>query len=208
MKVPHAKALRLAEKIRDELGEGCAQIEIAGSIRRGVPDVSDVELVAVPSWRPALFGDGQDFDLLDEKVAELVALGALAWRDEKGGIARRAPPMIKPPGRRFYRLVAARSGVKVDLFVVRPPATWGAILAIRTGSALFSRALVTRAAFNGLRVADGRVLTKAAVELDTSTEAGFFRAVGVPYVAPESRTDAAAAAIIRGSRCGTFGGGS
>lgn len=203
MKVPHAKALRLAETIRDELAEGCTQIQIAGSIRRCVPDVSDVELVAVPSWRPALFGDGQDFDLLDEKVAELVALGRLSWRDEKGAIARRPPP-AKPPGRRFYRLIATRSGVKVDLFVVRPPATWGAILAIRTGSALFSRALVTRASFNGLSVRDGRVLTSrcgtfgAGDVLDTSTEEAFFRVVGVPYVSPEARTDAAAAAILRG----------
>ena len=196
-KRPAQHVRRLAEKIRDELAGSCVQIEIAGSLRRGVDLVGDVELLATPRYRPALFGDGQDFDVLHERVAELVALGSLAWRDLRTGSMTRPPKTAEKAGRRFYPLIAAKSGIPVDLFVCRPPATWGVLFAIRTGDADFSRALVTRAIKLGLEVGDGQLWTGprstpkgewlAPERFDTPTEAAFFECLRAKWVPPEAR---------------------
>lgn len=201
VRLPHAQARRLADKVQGELVDGAERIEIAGSLRRGAADVGDVELVAVPRWRPALFGDGQDFDELDEAVERAVALERLAWRDLRTG--KRLPanhrPKVPKGGRRFYPLLAVRAGFKVDLFVVRPPATWGAIFAIRTGNASFSKALVVRARMNGVAVEEGRAVElRTQRVLDTPEERDFFDAIGVPFVEPALRDDVAARRVIQG----------
>jgi DNA polymerase/3'-5' exonuclease PolX len=54
----HAGAFAIAEQCRAVLAPFCARIEIAGSIRRGKPQVKDIELVAMPRQVPTgLFGD-------------------------------------------------------------------------------------------------------------------------------------------------------
>jgi hypothetical protein len=59
-----ASALALAEQCRAALAPSCHRIEIAGSIRRGKPQVEDIELVALPKLVPAdLFGDAMTADL-------------------------------------------------------------------------------------------------------------------------------------------------
>lgn len=203
--IPLGAALRLADAIRSELIGACERIEVGGSIRREVERVGDVELIAVPRYRPALFGDGQDFDELHEAVSDLVQLGKLAWRDKATRGPAKPPKTAEEPGRRFYPLVALRAGVPLDLFVVRPPASWGVIQATRTGNAAYSRALVTRARHFGLRVAEGRLLACAEGPLgvteqaiDTPDEHALYAALRTPYLAPRWRNDAAARELLRG----------
>jgi len=59
----HAQALTIAEQCRKALAPYCERIEIAGSIRRGKPQVKDIELVAMPKMVPTgLFGDAMVTD--------------------------------------------------------------------------------------------------------------------------------------------------
>lgn len=179
-RIPHAQGERLARALIEVLSPACERIEIAGSIRRGAPTVKDVELVVTPRVRRDLTGAVLD-DALRPVVIDLVRAGRLSWRLREDGqtIAR---------GPRFYALVASKAGISVDLFAVIEPAQWGAIMAIRTGPAEYSQALVTRARERGLRCVDGHLewISSGAV-MPTPEERDFIEACGFEYVSPEQR---------------------
>lgn len=178
---PLDEARGLAEALLAALAPACERIAIAGSIRRRVTFVADVELVAVPRARRDLFGELVDEPTeLDLLVDELVASGRLAPRLSSAGIGAM--------GSKAKRLVAVKSGIAIDLFGVLPPAQWGAILAIRTGPADYSQRLVTQCKSRGLDCRDGRLVARGSGrEIATPEEPDFFRACGVPYVEPWER---------------------
>jgi len=181
------EAIAVADGLVAALGPSCERIEVAGSLRRGTPTVRDVELVAVPristrEERSGLFiVDEVEVDHLYDRVEELVRRGVLEGRH---------------PPRRGHRYQALRlvGGANVDLFAVRPPAQWGAIMAIRTGPAAYSQRVVEHARSVGLHVAKGAVhrgglgCGKYECEVvDTPEEADYFAALGLPLVPPEAR---------------------
>lgn len=180
--VPLDEALTVAEAIAHVLSPACTRIEIAGSIRRRVATVKDIEIVCVPRVARDLFGDVDeerptDLDLL---VDELVRAGRLAPRLSSVGIAAM--------GRRMKRLTAVKSGIALDLFAVLPPAQFGAIMAIRTGPAEYSKRLVTECQRHGLRCDGGSLYdTRDGAVVQTPEERDFIEACGVPYVEPWER---------------------
>ena len=190
MKFPLTKARRVAEEVLSQLMPGCLRIEIAGSIRRGVIEVKDIELVCEPAHRPDLFG-GEGFDLLNETLRLRVRERKLLWRGPKGGTTHTEPDNLD--GRRYYSL-ATDSGLQlgesmpIDLFVVRPPAQWGAIFAIRTGPADYARQLVTHARANRYKCEDGRLVSLIdGTERLTATEQEFIEACGLRFMPPHLR---------------------
>ena len=142
--------------------------------------VSDLEIVAAPVLQRDLFGEVDELApvALDEVLGGLFESGRLALRDVGAGVRN---------GPRYKALVAVRSGVPVDLFVVRPPATWGVTMAIRTGPRDYSRHLVTALLARGLRSEGGRVLRSNGEPLPTPEERHVFEFAGIPYLAPELR---------------------
>lgn len=187
---PLHAALAAAERAVALLRDGCERIEIAGSIRRRRPDVKDIELVVVPRYQPDLFG-GPGADLLNQQIRLCVQAHDLQWCTGKTG--RRAPERLDD--RRYYQLsLVAREPWSIDLFAVRPPAQWGAIMAIRTGPEEYARELVTSARRRGLRCEDDRLLVSEWIgpvistrELATPEERDFIEACGMPYRPPEDR---------------------
>lgn len=173
--------LAVAKKVADELVErlrrSCAQIEVAGSIRRRAARVHDVEIVAKP-WLegvPDLLGDALHYrSRLDDALAEL---------QEKQML--RTFPGAKH-GERFKQFVILPTGIKLDLFVVRAPAQWGSTLAIRTGPAHYSHWLVTPRRQGGampshLRHRDGGVYDGQDL-VPTPTEEEFFAVLEIEPV--------------------------
>jgi DNA polymerase/3'-5' exonuclease PolX len=84
------------------------------------------------------------------------------------------------------QFAVAPTGIKLDLFIVQPPAQWGAILAIRTGPAHYSHWLVTQRKQGGampsyLRQRDG-ALWDGDELVPTPTEASYFAALGIDTV--------------------------
>jgi DNA polymerase/3'-5' exonuclease PolX len=178
---PLDRARALAVQVRDELAPFCDRIEIAGSVRRRVSSVKDVELVAVPKLFRNLFGE-PNLDAaneLDVHVQQLILAGRLEPRLNSAGVQCMGP--------RHKRLVAVRSGIPIDLFCVLPPASWGALLAIRTGPAEYSERLVTVCQRRGLRCEQGRLVDAQGRELATPEEADFIKACGEPYAEPWMR---------------------
>lgn len=177
-RIPYAGALAIAEDLVARLAPQCERIQIAGSLRRKLATVGDVELVAIPQT----VQDRDLFDqpigaprcLLDDALAELDAGWLIKWR--KNG----------PAFKQFeYR------GMSIDLFLVQP-ATWGIQYLIRTGGEEFSHWMVTAQSAKGAlpfgyQVRDGRLWHLGQL-VDTPEETDVFAAIGLPYIPPEQRS--------------------
>ncbi len=180
VKLPIGLARRLATKIVAELSGTCRRIEIAGSIRRDAVTVGDIELVAIPIV-DSLFPGCPGQSRLTERLDQLVSQGRLT-------------PMKR--GERFQQFgVMAMQGLQLDIFIVTPE-TWGVQLALRTGPAEFSQALVTERCRggrlpDGYTVHDGRVWPPGSYMcgmIDAATYRGpFFEPLGEPLDTPEER---------------------
>lgn len=168
-KVDYAQAILIATELAKLLRPACARIEIAGSLRRERAQVGDIELVAIPRCAVNLFGNaGQE--LLTPAVAR-IAVGGYSKDGDKFKQFR-------------YR------DMQVDLFITTAP-RWGINYTLRTGSAEFSHWLVTARRYGGAMPAHLRVkhlrLWQGTKTLDTSTEALFFAALGLRWIAPQDR---------------------
>jgi len=87
---------------------------------------------------------------------------------------------------------------KIDLFTTTPEC-WGCIYLIRTGSADFSKAIVTRAKRKDLAFLQGRLWGGGDMQaLDTPEEADVFKALGLAYIEPPKRIDSKSIAMAAG----------
>lgn len=174
---PREEMLRYAEVVLLDLEPITKRAVIAGSLRRGKPEVRDIEIVAAPrSVAVDLLGTpGPDIDSLRQ-------------------VARRWGNLTKN-GDRYIRAFDAFGvlGMAVDLFLVHPPAEWGTILAIRTGPAWLAQHAVTRMHGYGRRCSGGRILEVHTGKVyPTPDEESFFAAAGLPCLPPERRDHEAA----------------
>jgi DNA polymerase/3'-5' exonuclease PolX len=178
------RALDHAKDVRLLLQPCCERVEIAGSLRRLRAEVNDIEFVAQPKMQP--------FDMLNARLADMVAHHWLYPGPASKNMKR--PPM----GPRYYRLAIPIGGtedrLQLDIFAVLPPADFGVIFTIRTGSAEFSHWLVTEALRKGMKVQDGQLFRIHRDEqpwrfekIPCPEEPDFFRALGIEYVHPSSR---------------------
>ncbi len=176
---PRATMLPRAEELVGLFRFYCDRIEIGGSIRRLKPVVNDIEIVAMPIVPRDLFGQPTNLPSgLDAFIDQMISEGKLAVRHRSDGqrIAL---------GQRFKALVY--DGLPVDLFMVRSPAEWGAVFAIRTGPGDFSKHLVTVCREKSLACRDGALWRTNGTKVETPEEEDFFRACGVPWAPPEQR---------------------
>jgi len=176
---PLPDAERIAAAIVADLTPFCDRIQVAGSVRRRKEVVGDIEIVAIPRYRPAgLFGDCTA-NLLWEHLH-----ASDAYRFTKGDHA----------GGRYYQLVLPRhAGVQLDLFLALPD-NWGLTLLVRTGSAAFSTAMLARwKRRHGIGrdqpgSVDGRLVTREGRVVPTPEEVTVFQLLGLQPVPPERRS--------------------
>ena len=154
------------------LGAG-VDAEPVGSVRRCRPIVGDVEVLVTGSTPMQI------------RFA-LHAIGAERGPPNKRGARA-------PWGPRYYRAVLPGPGadghaVGLDVFVVMPPAEWGLLRLIRTGSASFSQAVVTRLHRWDLQAEDGRVVNRSTrAVIPTPTEEAVLRLARLPWIPPSER---------------------
>lgn len=171
----------IAGQLVRELSPACRRILVAGSLRRGRPQIGDIEIVAISDGDALL--DATDAWLASREVSKRLKSNntAIAW------------------GARFRAMVWC--GVPVDLFVTTPE-QWGLISVIRTGPGTpdlgFERwpgganqMLVTPRSKGGLlpdelRVANGW-LWRGDRRLRTPEESDVFRLLEMPLIAPYQR---------------------
>jgi DNA polymerase/3'-5' exonuclease PolX len=185
------EAHKVAERLAEAMSPFCARVEIAGSVRRCCPEVKDVELVAVPRWEerpdpaPSLFAEEDErVNLLHGWAVNEAASASVRW------IKLGTPEVVdwepKPEGKYWRALVD--DSIKLDLFLAAPE-NYGLILAIRTGSAEFSQALMTYAKHRTpYHVEGGYLRGREGAVLETPEERDVFKALKVDYVLPRERT--------------------
>lgn len=186
-RLARADALAIAEAFVAAIRPGCDRVEIAGSLRRGSPDVGDIEVVARPTTHPEPSGLFFEVDVdvsdLDPLVDRLVASGdyeRLLGKD------------------RYTKLRYRPAGVQIDLFTVRPPAQWGVIYLIRTGPADYSQWLVTEARRKGFHVREGAMhrgslgcpQSRECEVIPTPEEHDVYALLGMPWTVPAARRPA------------------
>lgn len=169
--VPRAIALPYAEAAKAALAPHVARVEIAGSIRRQKLRVNDIEIVCEARCETDLLGEPTVPVLkgIEEAVREIGVR-------ESGG-----QKLIKVCD-------VYGSGMALDLFIVTPPARWGVIYAIRTGSAPYMKRVMQSFLRRGLQCRHGRVVDQATgQEQPVNGERDFFRLAGLQYIPPEHR---------------------
>lgn len=157
------QAMSIAKRVKAQLAPYCERVEIAGSIRRGKPEVGDIEIVAIPlPYDTGLFASG---------IAPIVE----KWEKIRGELPCKYTQRILP------------EGIKLDLFFATF-ANWGLIYAIRTGSAEFSHKVLACGwvrrgyhSVNGMLMRDGAPVYVA-------EEKTLFHLAGVPWVEPCERS--------------------
>ena len=126
-----AKAKDIAIEVGRQLLPHCDKLNIAGSIRRGKPDVKDVELVCLPTTYQAppeqLFGNP-----ITKPIPAFYTVVAGLGNVIKG----------KPEGK--YMQIDLRQGIVLDLFMPDPH-DYFRQYAIRTGSADYSARVIASA---------------------------------------------------------------
>jgi DNA polymerase/3'-5' exonuclease PolX len=183
-------ARRAADSLLDTLRPCCAQAEIAGSVRRGKAQPHDVELVLAPAFAPNpyrgdFFQDAPDrLDLLEERLRAMRQRGVLLRRLNKQGHPAWGPRYV----RALYQW--ERASVPVDIFIVRPPAQWGLIYFIRTGSAEYVADALRhwKTITGGGYSKDGALHDARGTFVPTPTEADVFKALGWKWTEPEERS--------------------
>lgn len=174
-KISLSEAEARAAEIVKELSPYCERIEIAGSIRRRKPEVGDIEIVAIPKpWNDLL---GQPMPLQRDH-----ALNYVDWRRIGGTLIK---------GGNKFKQIEMADGLCLDLFIVTPPAQWGVIFLIRTGSEDFSHKLVKSRQSGGLmpsnlKCKDGSIWHGMNI-LPTPEERDVFKVLGLAWISPENR---------------------
>jgi DNA polymerase/3'-5' exonuclease PolX len=173
-KRPFEDVLAVALEVRDLLAPACEQIYIAGSLRREVRMISDIEIVAIPRTH-------QQVDLFG------VETGTISELDE---LLSGMSLTFSKNGDRYKKY--SYQGYQVDLFLANA-ANLGFILMLRTGPADYSKAMVTLRPYGfkplHIRVADGYVyqIPNAAAPIPVPDEETLFRLWGLDYVEPKAR---------------------
>jgi len=177
------RAQKIAQEIIKMLEDYCIRVEIGGSIRRKKAEVKDIEIVYISKMVPlqvAMFDEEDTMSpVMDGRVMSLVQDGVLQW----DRITFRNGPKYK-------RLIHVESGMVVELFRATEK-NWGAIYALRTGDAGFSKLLVTATWSGGAMPAGMRMqhghLWRMGFPLESHTETEFFSQLRLPWIKPENR---------------------
>ena len=157
------KALQLGEALSAALADtdgAATQVLLAGSARRQVDSVKDVDLIAVTDRPAALFKALEGLDQI-ESVSSTGAAGARA---------------------------RTHAGVRVELRIAKRGAV-GNMLQHFTGSGRHNAALRESAVRRGLHVSEYGVSEEGAATRTCATEAELYELLGLAYIEPELRED-------------------
>lgn len=179
-KRPYDVMWPIAHDLVQRLRPYCQRIEIAGSLRRGKAEIGDIEIMAIPC--PVRVR----FDGLIKSPYQLDWVLEERVRQQRIVLVRNGPRQ-----KSFHFNLKDVGQVDVELWLQPDPQTWGCNFMIRTGSADFSKWMVTSQGWGGampmgLRFAEGR-LWQGDVALPTPEEADVFDALGLAWIPPQER---------------------
>lgn len=189
---PSAQARLVADWFVGHLESYADRIEVAGSLRRGLGDVGDVEIVYVPRWGEgeqnkelAMFAEPPPpVDLVDRRIGEMQRSGQIERRFSASG-------RQGAYGANTKHLVSVSTGIPIDVFRATAE-NWGMAMMVRTGPAEWSHLMMSLFKQRGMEghVSSG-VTTEGALnertEIACPTEETVFELLGIPYRGPMNR---------------------
>lgn len=189
-KYPRAEALEVARRIYDILKPFTERCKVAGSLRRGCKEVSDIEFVFIPKMAPdpsSMFG--ALFGVSEAKMIDLTALAIDRLRQDGDLTARPNVKGVETWGPQIKLARDTESGIPIDFFSTTHEKYWNCLVC-RTGS-LASNLRLTQAALkmgwsfeafgSGFRKLHSREYHH------TTSEEDVFSFVGLPCLPPEKR---------------------
>ena len=171
--------LEIAEAIAEDVGARmsvyCDKIMVAGSVRRGRPEVKDIELVIIPKTVDSQVGlfDSKKEQVRHPRLVEIIREFDIVKGDPATG---------------KYIQFNTPEGIKIDLFTATR-INWGYIFVIRTGSSEFSQFIAKRWVKWGYKGIDGN-LTRDGEIVEVRSEKAMFDLLGLPVVPPTKRNQA------------------
>jgi DNA polymerase (family 10) len=158
-------AQTLAARIVEELSPYCSRIEIAGSIRRGLAEVNDIDLVLIPEHPSAL--------------RDRVLRNATPIQDGERNLLVRLKTGVQLD-------IFMAHGETRDLLEAKPT-NWGTLLLCRTGSKEHNIKLAQRASRLGLQWKTYEGIFRGRDLIASATETDLFTALEMPYLEPHER---------------------
>ena len=183
-KFPINQAEAVGFSLMAQLRPFSSRLQMAGSIRRRKPLVSDIEILYVPKVEkrpsPEDFLATINCDLIAEDIGRMLKLGIIEKR-----LNVKNQPTWGPQNKLAIHVA---SGIPVDFFATTE-ANWWVALVIRTGSKETNLALTTGAQRRGLTLnAYGCGVTDEAGTVTPATsEQHVFELCGIPYLEPKDR---------------------
>ena len=163
------------------LEPSCERIELAGSIRRGRPDLGDIELLCVPKVRVVkdMFGNPVSAESeLEHRCMKLIAEGFLDYRPNvRGAITF---------GLWNQLMVHQGTGIPVEIFTATAE-DWGMAMVVRTGPKDFNVRMMTRFRELGMEGHAYGGVTRRGDVLHCATEARVFELLGWEHLDPGDR---------------------
>lgn len=164
----------------------CEKFLIAGSVRREVPEVKDLELVIVPktSVEQRLLGVEGSVEGFYRWAASQTHIDWI-----KPGVAQIERNWPVKPNARYLRGMFSGSddnGLKIDIFIANRD-NYGAIATMRTGSNHFTHALMIRGIQVKKRCKGGYLTNSEGTPIETPYEKDFFEELGLEWLAPHKR---------------------
>lgn len=167
------EAIKISNKIIDELKPFCIRISIVGSIRREKKQIGDVEILCIPKTieeSTDLFGE-------DHPRVEGFINTINKWEKVKGD----------PECGRYTQRIHP-SGIKVDIFIVEPD-NWGLHMVIRTGSWEYSKRMLGQTIKQAGYYSEGGFLRdlKTNKIVPVKEEKDFYNLINEPWTLPLTR---------------------
>lgn len=155
----------LAEKYKQLLAPHCDRIEVAGSIRRRMPKVKDIELVIIPKPYEAM-------GMFQSGIATVIN----EWPKVKGELPCKYTQRVLP------------EGIMLDIFFCQA-LNWGLIYLIRTGSWEFSKRMVgTWLPMEGYKSVNGELIHLQTAEvMPILEEEQLFELAKMKFIQPQNR---------------------
>lgn len=135
-------AYAVAEAFVEHLKPACKRIEIRGSTARLVPNVGDIEILAVPDLSPVprvKLEFGKPIPRSYNTMLDMLV----------DGMRKDGTILVHADGDRYKKLWLNYAGIQVDLFINISPSEYGVQSVIRTGPADFSHWIVSNKKIGG-----------------------------------------------------------
>ena len=193
----HSLALQLAEHLARAMRPHCVadSVRIVGSVRRGKPEVKDIELLVLPRWEEDesaedLFGERPRLNALHVWATSERTGQVIRWVKGGRGKLERGVETLESttpnPEGSYWRGYLPEHHLMLDLFLATA-ANYGGLEIVRTGPAEFSEAILAHAKRIGKKFYGGVLYAGAGALVPTPREEDVFAALGLRYLEPGER---------------------